>query len=189
MMRNTVKNMMLLGLSALVVSCATTGTGTRAVGITSSANQPGEWKKVAGVSNTVSGAREVMKAKVHGKEVVAVLQWRPYNTAMDGMITKWYGDMGSPPPRHVVQSLLISVDGRGLMVPASKTRYLCSQWMNDPARMGLYLKGGNLCVYLDLGDGAESWTASYIVNPATAALVAHYVDDGPTFHNAVNQGP
>ena len=34
-----------------------------------------------------------------------------------------------------------------------------------------------------LGDGGEAWTASYVINPATGALVSHQVHDGPAFHN------
>lgn len=140
---------------------------------------------VTGVTSKVTGMREVMTATVDGKEVVAVLVWRDYSPALDGVVTKWYGDMGTPPAKFVVKSLLISIDGKGMIVPQSKTRYLASQWMNDSTSLGLYMKGKNLCVYVDVGDGGEAWTASYVVNPATSVLVSHKVEDGPAFHNAV----
>jgi hypothetical protein len=34
-----------------------------------------------------------------------------------------------------------------------------------------------------VGDGAESWTASYLLDPATLTLLSHQVEDGPTFDN------
>lgn len=142
-------------------------------------------KSVAGVDSTLSGPREVMKAKTDGHEVIAVLTWREYDAAKDGSVTKWYGDMGTPPPKFVVESLMISVDGRGTMVPNSKTAYLGSQWANAAKRLGLVSQGKNLCVYVNVGDGAEAWTASYVVNPATGSLVSHQVQDGAEFHNKI----
>jgi len=181
-----IKNITLLGLCALVAACVTSGAGSSGSNMASGSGQAVAWKKVTGVTSTVNGMREVMKVKVDGRDVVAVLQWRSYNAAVDGAVTRWYGDMGSPPPKFVVDSLLISIDGRGVIVPNTKTRYLCSQWMNGLAHLGLYLKGKDLCIYLDVGDGAEAWSASYILNPATAALLSHNVQDGPSFHNAID---
>jgi len=131
------------------------------------------WSKVPESANMVGDMREVMKAKVGDRDVVAVLQWRPYNGRQDALQTTWYGDMDSPPPTYVAESLLISVNGRGLMVPSAQTRYLCSQWMNSNPRLGLYLRGSNLCIYITVGDDSDAWCASYIVNPETGALVSH----------------
>ncbi|MEJ6571244.1 MAG: hypothetical protein QNL01_15305 [Akkermansiaceae bacterium] len=178
-----IKYITILGACAVLTSCGSTGGG----GTSGGGTAPKEtWKKVPGVTNSVTGEREVMKASVGGKDVVAVLSWRDYSAKRDGAVTKWYGDMASPPPKFVVETLLISIDGKGMIVPQSKTRYMASQWMNGVSHLGLYLKGKNLCVYMNVGDGAESWTASYVVNPSTGALVSHSVIDGPEFHNTAD---
>ena len=143
------------------------------------------WSKVPEVMNATNEMREVMKAKVATREVVAVLQWRAFNGRRDALQASWYGDMGSPPPTYVAESLLISIDGRGLMVPAAQTRYLCSQWMNDTARLGLYLKGENLCIHVTVGDGSDAWIASYIINPDTGALLSHSVERASVFRKRV----
>lgn len=169
----------------LVAACAPSG------GVSSSGD-PGRdqdeavvWSKVQEVVNATNEMREVMKAKVADREVVAVLQWRAFNGRGDALQATWYGDMGSPPPTYVVESLLISMDGRGLMVPMAQTRYLCSQWMNDTARLGLYLKGKNLCLYVTVGDGSDAWAASYIINPDTGALLSHSVERASAFRKRV----
>ncbi len=64
-------------------------------------------------------------------------------------------------------------------------RYLAKRWMNESKSLGLVMKGSNLCIFVNLGDGAESWTASYVVNPSTGALVSHVVDDASDFHNRI----
>ncbi len=179
-----IKYVIILGASALLTSCGSTGGGS---GTSTGAGEkaPEEWKAVSGVNTTVTGKREVMKATVDGKEVVAVLSWRDYSAKRDAAVPKWYGDMASPPPKFVAESLMISIDGKGMIVPASKMRYLAKQWMNESKSLGLVMKGSNLCVFVNLGDGAESWTASYVVNPSTGALVSHVVDDASDFHNRI----
>lgn len=148
-----------------------------------SGQEPVPMKAVAEVNNSLSGSREIMRAKVGGKDLMAVLTWRAYDPAKDAGVMKWYGDMGSPPPKYVVDSLIISVDGRGTMIPASKIGYLCSQWPNTASSLGLATQGNNFCVYVNLGDGAEAWVASYIVSSSTGALISHKVHDGPEFHH------
>lgn len=171
-----------LGLCALLSSCASTGGGG---GTASGSGQAAaeSWKAVSGVTTTVNGKREVMKATVDDQEVVAMLTWRDYSEKLDGAVTKWYGDMGSPPPKFVAESLMISIDGKGTIVPQSKIRYLASQWMNESESLGLVMKGENLCVFVNLGDGGEAWVAAYVVNPSTGELVSHELEDGPAFHN------
>ncbi|MFK7911812.1 MAG: hypothetical protein AB8F34_14600 [Akkermansiaceae bacterium] len=146
---------------------------------------PVAMKAVAGVNSTLSGPREIMRAKVDGKEVMAVLTWRPYDAAKDASVSKWYGDMGTPPPKFVVDSLIISIDGRGTIVPRSKYGYLSSQWQNAAKHLGLVTQGKNLCVYVNVGDGAEAWTASYVINPSTGSLVSHQIQAGAEFHNQI----
>ncbi len=179
----------MLSMGVIMAACSPSnvnhspsGTGT-IIGTGSSSDriEAAIWRKVPGITNIASDMREVMKAKVADRDVVAVLQWRPYNGRRDAMQSTWYGDMGSPPPTYVVESLLISVDGRGLMVPSAQTRYLCSQWMNNNPQLGLYMVGSNLCIYITLGDGSDAWCASYVVNPATGALVSHNVDRASKF--------
>lgn len=148
-------------------------------------SRPGAWRQVPEVAHVVSDMREVLKAKVAEGEVAAVLQWRPFNGVKDAYQAVWYGDMGTPPPTYVVQSLIISIDGRGVMVPEAKTRYLCSQWMNDNPRLGLCMRGEDLCVFVRLGDGSQAWVASYIVNAQTGALLSHEVQDARSFRKAV----
>lgn len=140
-------------------------------------------KSVPGVTHIVNGHREIMKAKVQGKEVVAILTWRAYDASRDGSVTKWYGDMGNPPPKYVVASLMVSVDGRGTLIPDSKVHRLASQWMNDSHSLQLFTQGDHLCLAVHLGDGSESWTASYTINPSTLTLVSHQVTDGSAFRN------
>lgn len=180
------KYISVLGLCALLTSCGSTGGGGSGGGAAGGGQATTEsWKAVPGVTTTVTGKREVMKATVDGKEVVAVLSWRVYSVDLDAAVPKWYGDMASPPPKFVAQSLMISIDGKGMVVPQPKIRYLASQWMNESKSLGLVMKGKNLCVFVNAGDGAESWTASYVVNPSTGSLVSHAVEDGPEFHNRV----
>lgn len=140
---------------------------------------------VPGVDHQISGAREIMRAKFDDKDVVAVLSWRPYDIGTDTSVSRWYGDMGTPPPKLVVDSLIISVDGRGAVVPRAMFGYLCSQRNSISKSMGLVTHGENICVYIDLGDGAEGWTASYVIDPSTGILISHHVQDGPKFHNKI----
>ncbi len=141
---------------------------------------------VKGLSNKITGHREVMKASVNGREIVAVLAWRPYRADLDGNVEVWYGDMTRPPPRFVVASLALTVDGTTLTIPKSRTRSLCSQRATlEPQfpKLRLFTSGTNLGLTVDVGDGAEGWTSSYVVNPATLTLLSHQVEDGPTFDN------
>lgn len=179
-----IKYITVLGVCAVLTSCGSTGTGG---GSSAGGGEaaPESWKAVTGVTTTVTGKREVMKATVDGKDVVAVLSWRDYSEKLDGAVTKWYGDMASPPPKFVAESLLISIDGKGMIVPQSKTRYLASQWMNESKSLGLVMKNKNLCVFVNVGDGAEGWTATYVVSSSTGTLVSHVVEDGAAFHNKV----
>jgi hypothetical protein len=182
-MKNMIKYIVSLGACALVAACGSTeGGGSTTSGGDAAA---GSWKKVTGVTNTVTGKREVMKATVDGREVVTMLVWRDYSAALDGAVTKWYGDMASPPPKFVVESMMISIEGKGMIIPPSKSRYLASQWMNDSTSLGLNQRGKQLRVLVDVGDGAEGWTATYVVDPTTLTLVSHDVRDGPEVHNEI----
>ena len=136
-----------------------------------------------GLSHTITGPREVIKASVNGREIIAVLTWRPYRADLDGKIATWHGDMTRPPPRFVVDSLTLTVDGNTLPIPRSRTRSLCSQWKPELPSLKLFTSGNNLGLAVDVGDGATSWTSSYILNPATLSLLSHQVEDGPAFHN------
>ena len=147
----------------------------------------GPWKTVSKVTNKVTGKREVMKTTVNGREIVAVLRWRDYSAKLDAGVGKWYGDMASPPPKYVVESLMVSMDGRGMLIPKSKVRYLASQWMNESSSLGLNQRGNQLRLLVDVGDGAEGWTATYVIAPSTLTLVSHAVEDGPTVHNAIQE--
>ena len=141
---------------------------------------------VKGLSNKITGPREVIKASVNGQEIVAVLTWRPYHADLDGKVATWYGDMTRPPPRFVVDSLALTVSGTTLPIPQSRTRSLCSQRATlEPQfpKLRLFTSGSNLGLTVDVGDGAEGWTSSYVVNPATLTLLSHQVEDGPTFDN------
>ncbi|MBT8036652.1 MAG: hypothetical protein KJO21_03815 [Verrucomicrobiae bacterium] len=172
-----------LGACALVAACGSSGVGGTA---TSGGDAvAGDWKKVAGVTHAVTGNREVMKAKVDGGEVVAMLVWRDYSAALDGAISKWYGDMATPPPKFVVESLMISIDGKGMIIPQAKSRYLASQWMNGLSHLGINQRGEQLRVLVDVGDGAEGWTATYVVNAQNLSLISHEVRDGAEVHNEV----
>ena len=136
-----------------------------------------------GLSHTITGPRELIKASVNGREIIAVLTWRPYRADLDGKIATWHGDMTRPPPRFVVDSLTLTVDGNTLPIPRSRTRSLCSQWKPELPSLKLFTSGNNLGLAVDVGDGATSWTSSYLLNPATLSLLSHQVEDGPAFHN------
>jgi len=177
----------IIGVFFILAGCAPSTGGGPSEGITRDPGKAEVWHDVLGAVNTVDDMREVMKVKVGEREVVAVLQWRRFNPQRDALQAIWYGDMGAPPPMYVAESLLVSMDGRGLMIPASKTHYLCSQWMNANPRMGLYLRGTDLCVYVDVGDGSKAFSASYIINPDSGTLVAHRVEDRKAFHKAVKR--
>ncbi|HAT19676.1 MAG TPA: hypothetical protein DCS85_05925, partial [Verrucomicrobiales bacterium] len=141
---------------------------------------------VKGLSNKITGNREVMKASVNGREIVAVLAWRPYRADLDGKVATWYGDMTRPPPRFVVESLALTVDGTTLTLPKSRTRSLCSQRATlEPQfpKLALFTSGSNLGLTVGVGDGAESWTSSYLLDPAPLSILSHQVEDGPTFDN------
>ena len=87
-----IKYITILGACAVLTSCGSTGGG----GTSGGGTAPKEtWKKVPGVTNSVTGEREVMKASVGGKDVVAVLSWRDYSAKRDGAVTKWYVNLNS----------------------------------------------------------------------------------------------
>ena len=141
---------------------------------------------VKGLSNKITGPREVIKASVNGREVTATLTWRPYRADLDHQVATWHGDMTRPPPRFVVDSLTLTVDGSTLPIPRSRTRSLCSQrdtLTPQFPKLLLFTSGNNLGLTVDVGDGAASWTSSYLLNPATLSLLSHQVEDGPAFHN------
>jgi hypothetical protein len=177
----------IMGGLVILAGCAPSTGGHSIEGITNQPSKTEVWHDVLGAVNMVDDMREIMKVKVGEREVVAVLQWRRFDAQRDALQAVWYGDMGAPPPLYVADSLLVSMDGRGLMIPTSKTRYLCSQWMNANPRMGLYLRGTDLCVYVDVGDGSKAYTASYFINPNTGTFVAHRVENQKAFHKAVKR--
>jgi len=187
--RTLATSLALVGICNLLSSCGSTATGTSGSRHGGEGTQQGAWKEVPGVTVTSQdgGSREVLKATVNGREVMAALSWRNYNAKLDGAVRKWYGDMASPPPKYVVESLTISIDGRGLVIPKSKVRYLASQWMNDSTSLGLNQRGSQLRLLVDVGDGAEGWTATYVIDPSTLTLVSHAVEDGPTVHNGITE--
>lgn len=141
------------------------------------------FRPVQDVSRRVTGDREVLKAAVNGRNLVAVLSWRPYHADLDGQVKTWYGDMGEPPPRFVVDSLRLTVDQRTVRIPWARTRSLCSQWKPKLPSLSLLTSGSNLGLTVSVGDGAESWTSSYLINPTSLRLLSHQVEDGPTFDN------
>ncbi len=138
---------------------------------------------VKGLSNKITGPREVVKASINGREIIATLTWRPYRADLDGQVATWHGDMNRPPPRFVVDSLTLTVDETTLSIPGSRTRSLCSQWKPELPSLKLFTSGNNLGLAVDVGDGATSWTSSYVVNPSPLGLLSHQIEDGPTFHN------
>ena len=141
---------------------------------------------VKDLSHQITGNREIMTASVNGREIAATLTWRPYRADLDDQVATWHGDMTRPPPRFVVDSLTLTVDGSTLPIPRSRTRSLCSQrdtLTPQFPKLLLFTSGNNLGLTVDVGDGAESWTSSYLLHPAPLRLLSHQVEDGPTFHN------
>jgi len=176
----------------LLVACGTVKDGNPQAPATSQAHKAPvadqhpagtRFHPLKGLSLKITGPREVIKASVNGREIIAVLTWRPYRADLDGKIATWHGDMTRPPPRFVVDSLALTVDGSTLPIPRSRTRSLCSQWKPELPSLKLFTSGNNLGLAVDVGDGAASWTSSYILNPATLSLLSHQVEDGPAFHN------
>ncbi len=141
------------------------------------------FRPVRQLSRRVNGDREILKASVDGRKLVAVLSWRPYHADLDGQVPKWFGDMNRRPPRFVVDSLTLTVDGKAFRIPWSRTRVLCSQWSPKKACLLLYTSGKNVGLTVDVGDGSEAWTSSYLIDPATLRLLSHEVEDCAAFHN------
>lgn len=177
---------MLAGVCVAMVACSPTANSGGAGGQT---EEVASWKNVEGVSKKTSATGGELVAKVDGREVVAVIKWRPYNPASDGSVSKWYGDMGSPPPAYVVDSLVLAIDGKGVPISKSKYRNLCSKWMNQYSAnpMSLHQDGKKLRLVVGVGDGAESWAAVYVFDPATGGLLSHSVEDGVMVSNQVAQ--
>ena len=141
---------------------------------------------VKGLSHQIIGNREVMTASVNGREITATLTWRPYRADLDGEVATWYGDMTRPPPRFVVDSLTLSVDATALSIPRSRIRSLCSQRATlQPQfpKLLLFTSGSYLGLTVDVGDGASSWTSSYLVHPSPPRLLSHQVELADHFHN------
>ncbi|MBK1832114.1 hypothetical protein JIN77_15360 [Verrucomicrobiaceae bacterium R5-34] len=140
-------------------------------------------KVVTPERHTVDGMHEVMKFTDAGREVIVALDWRKYSTAKDSALELVYGDMSRPPAQYMVDQLTVSIDGKGVAIPAANYSYLGSQWMNEIKHLGVYKSGSKLNIYVNVGDGSEAWTASYLIDPATGTLVSHKVYDGAEFHN------
>ena len=141
---------------------------------------------VKGLSHQIIGNREVMTASVNGREITATLTWRPYRADLDGEVATWYGDMTRPPPRFVVDSLTLSVDATALSMPRSRIRSLCSQRATLQPQFPtllLFTSGSYLGLTVDVGDGASSWTGSYLVDPSPPRLLSHQIEDAGAFHN------
>ena len=141
---------------------------------------------VKGLSHQIMGNREVMTASVNGREITATLTWRPYRADLDGEVATWYGDMTRPPPRFVVDSLTLSVDATALSIPRSRIRSLCSQRATLQPQFPtllLFTSGSYLGLTVDVGDGASSWTGSYLVDPSPPRLLSHQIEDAGAFHN------
>ena len=138
---------------------------------------------IKGLSHQITGNREIMTASVNGREIAATLTWRPYRADLDGEVATWYGDMTRPPPRFVVDSLTLTVDGSTLPIPRPRTRSLCSQWEPKIPSLLLFTCGNTLGLTVDVGDGAESWASSYLVHPSPPRLLSHQVEDAGTFDN------
>ena len=141
---------------------------------------------VKGLSHQIMGNREVMTASVNGREITATLTWRPYRADLDGEVATRYGDMTRPPPRFVVDALTLSVAATARSLPPSRIRSLCSQRATHQPqfpKLLLFTSGNYLGLTVDVGDGASSWTSSYLVHPSPPRLLTHQVEDAGTFHN------
>jgi len=164
-------------VTLFLVSCAST------VQESSNKNESSELLRIASTSHHKDGMNEVMKFSASGKNVTVALIWRNYSTALDSSITTWYGDMACPPAKYVVKNLSISIDDRVVNIPVATYRYLASQWMNELKSLGVTKRGRNINIYINIGDGSESWVASYLIEPTSGTLIAHEMYDGPDFHN------
>lgn len=177
----------ILGMFLALAACAPQG-GDQDEGKQESEVGGGPWKQVDAVKRADVLGGELV-AKVAGREVVAVISWRAYDRQKDGAVGKWYGDMGLAQPDYVVDRLVVAVDGKGLSIPSSKYRNLCSIGMNDSKAnpMSLNQQGGKLRLLVDVGDGGEGYSSVYILDPAAGKLVAHYVDSGPAVFDQIVQ--
>ena len=149
-------------------------------------------QKITLVSHTTDGVTEVKKLIASDREVVVSLSWRKYSAALDSSISEWYGDMARPPAKYVAKSLSVTIDERRVEIPESKYRYLGSQWMNDIKQIGVLENaqgssrdGDLLYFYINLGDGSESWVASYAIDLVSGVLVSHEIHDAVSFHNGI----
>lgn len=175
-------------LAGLLVACAPSGGGGASGTGSGAGAEPAAapWKDVE-VRRSATAAGGQLQAKVDGHEVVAMLKWRPYNPAVDGSVSQWYGDMGSPPPAFVVDSLQLSVDGRGVRIAKSQYRYLCAKTIHGVSvdALSLNQQGKKLRLLVDVGDGGEGWTAVYEFDPSKGALLSHRVGNGVEVHEQI----
>lgn len=174
---------MILGLFSLVAACAPSTGGSRG----GDAEPAQRWNSVKGVVEKTTAMGGEIIAKSEGREIFAVIKWRNYDAARDASVSKWYGDMGSPPPSYVVDSLVLAVDGKGIPIPKSKFRYLSTTVMNEYSAnpMSFNQQGKKWRLIVDVGDGAESWSAVYVFDPSAGTLLSHSVEDGPMVHNQI----
>ncbi|NWK55343.1 hypothetical protein HW115_06955 [Verrucomicrobiaceae bacterium N1E253] len=177
------KHLWIFGIWAAVAACAPSGGGNHDGGTSETG---GSWNKVEASAKSSAMGGELV-AKQDGREIVAVIKWRAYDAAKDASVSKWYGDMGTPPPAFVVDRLVLAIDGKGVSIPASKYRYLGSKWMNQYSAnpMSFNKQGDKMRLLVDVGDGGEGWTAVYVFDPAAGKLLSHSVDDGPAVHDQI----
>jgi hypothetical protein len=179
------KYIMILGLFSVVAACAPS-TGGSGGGDAATVQS---WNRVEGVVEKTTAMGGEIIAKAEGREIFAVIKWRNYDATRDASVSKWYGDMGSPPPSYVVDSLVLAVDGKGISMPKSKYRYLSATVMNEYSAnpMSFNQQGKKWRLLVDVGDGSEGWSAVYVFDPAAGTLLSHSVEDGAKVHNQVAQ--
>ena len=143
------------------------------------------WFKIE-TKSSGSGINEKAEAKLANHNFKAVLNWRKYSPTKDINIKTWYGDQAFPPPKYVVDSLKIWIDERPVEINTNQYHYLCSQWKPeaDLRLMEFHQRGSRVRLAISLGDGGESWSGIYEIDPKTAILLRHSMDDGVDVANS-----
>lgn len=178
------KSMMILGLCVAFSACTPPPTKEDRAPVPALV---GTWQRIDDAKKITTAKGGEIVAKVDGHEVVAVIKWRAYDATRDAGVSQWHGDMGSPPPLQVVDSLVIAVDGRGVSLAKSQYRSLCSKWIRADGLnpMSFNRQGNKVRLLVDVGDGGEGWTAVYVIDPAAGKLMTHVIAHGPDVHQGI----
>lgn len=168
------KSIMIIGFCVVLGACAPTGGGgAQRVGGAGEAEVT--WSEVPGVTHKALPMGSELVAKVDGREVVAVTQWRIYDPTKDAGVKQWQGNEGGSLPVYVMDSLVLAVDGKGVSLPKSSYRNLGAMMVSASVAPAISISQHEkkLRLMVDGRKGGLGWTASYVFDPAAGKLLSH----------------